>query len=42
VYGLDLLLSEHPAVAHVFCFDGDTGFILRSPSLEMGDRYVDD
>jgi signal transduction histidine kinase len=42
VYGLDLLLSEHPAVAHVFCFDGDTGFILRSPRLEMGDRYVDD
>ena len=27
---LDRLLSEHPAVAHVFLFDADRGFILRS------------
>ena len=32
---LDLLLSEHPAVAHVFSFDADSGFILRSQPRQM-------
>src|SRR5215203_4063330 len=39
---LDLLLSEHPAVAHVFLFDADTGLILRSQPGQMGESYFYD
>jgi signal transduction histidine kinase len=39
---LDLLLSQRPAVAHVFFFDGDRRFILRSQSRQMSDPYFDD
>jgi signal transduction histidine kinase len=39
---LDLLLSQHPATAHVFVFDGDTGFILRSQPRQMSDPYFYD
>jgi signal transduction histidine kinase len=40
-YKLDLLLSQHPAVAHAFFFDGDRGFILRSQHGQMSDPYFD-
>jgi signal transduction histidine kinase len=39
---LDLLLSQHPGVAHVFFFDGDSGIILRSQPWQMGDPYFSD
>ena len=39
VHKLDLLLSQHPAVAHVFFFDADSGFILRSQPRQMSDPY---
>jgi signal transduction histidine kinase len=39
---LDLLLSERPAVAHVFFFDEDGEFILRSQPRQMSDPYFDD
>jgi signal transduction histidine kinase len=38
---LDLLLSQHPAVAHAFFFDEDSGFILRSQHEQMSDHYFD-
>jgi signal transduction histidine kinase len=39
---LDLLLSQRPTVAHVFFFDGDGEFILRSQPRQMSDPYFDD
>jgi signal transduction histidine kinase len=36
---LDLLLSQHPALAHAFLFDEDSGFTLRSQHGQMSDRY---
>jgi signal transduction histidine kinase len=36
---LDLLLSQHPELAHAFFFDEDSGFILRSQHEQMSDRY---
>jgi signal transduction histidine kinase len=39
---LDLLLSQHPGVAHVFFFDGDSGIILRSQPWQMGDPHFSD
>ena len=39
---LDLLLSRHPAVAHAFFFDEDSGFILRSQHEQMSDPYFVD
>ena len=37
---LDLLLSEHPAVAHVFLFDADREFILRSQPGQMSESVL--
>ncbi|MET0215404.1 MAG: hypothetical protein ABW292_20510, partial [Vicinamibacterales bacterium] len=39
---LDLLLSQHPALAHVFLFDEDRGLILRSQPTQMSDPYFFD
>jgi signal transduction histidine kinase len=36
---LDLLLSQHPELAHVFFFDADKGLILRSQPTQMSDPY---
>jgi signal transduction histidine kinase len=36
---LDHLLTQHPELAHVFFFDADEGFILRSQPGQMNDPY---
>ncbi|MEO8436132.1 MAG: HAMP domain-containing sensor histidine kinase [Pyrinomonadaceae bacterium] len=37
---LDLILSKNPTLAHVFLFDREKGFVIRSQPQQMGDEYV--
>src|SRR5215510_12813643 len=36
---LDLVLAKSPWLAHVFLFDAEKGFLLRSQPQQMGDKY---
>jgi signal transduction histidine kinase len=39
---LDLILSKHPWVAHVFLYDREKGFVFRSQPQQMDDKYFRD
>ena len=36
---LDVLLSKNPWIAHVFLFDREKGFIIRSQPAQMSDKF---
>src|SRR5262249_50904083 len=36
---LDLVLSQHPRLAHAFLFDADKGTVFRSQPSQMGDKF---
>src|SRR5262249_18692978 len=37
---LDLILSQHPWLTHVFLFEADKGTVLRSQPQLMSDKYI--
>ena len=39
VHKLDWILSEHPELGHVFLYEADRGFVIRSQPQRMNDPY---
>ncbi len=39
LHKLDWILSEHPELAHVFLYEADRGFLIRSQPERMNDPY---
>ena len=39
LHKLDWILSEHPELAHVFLYEADRGFLIRSQPQRMNDPY---
>ena len=39
VHKLDWILSEHPELGHVFLYEADRGFLIRSQPQRMNDPY---